>query len=62
MNSTTSDHQTTTAISLSSAAAEKKKSFVLTRKNQKGQVAIFVALIFQVVCSIRLIWRLTTVP
>jgi hypothetical protein len=49
MNSTTSDHQTTTAISLSSAAAEKKKSFVLTRKNQKGQVAIFVALIFQVV-------------
>jgi len=49
MNSTTSDHQNTTAVSSSSAHTAKKKYFVLTRKNQKGQVAIFVALIFQVV-------------
>src|SRR5688500_17817747 len=49
MNSTTSDNQTITAVSPSSLPNTKKSRIVLTRKNQKGQVAIFVALIFQVV-------------
>lgn len=38
--------KTTTATTSSETA---KRRFVLTRKNQKGQVAIFVALIFQVI-------------
>lgn len=32
-----------------SVTKSKKRSFILSRKNQKGQVAIFVALIFQVI-------------
>jgi Flp pilus assembly protein TadG len=38
-----------TAVSTAASSSFKKTHFILTRKNQKGQVAIFVALIFQVV-------------
>ncbi len=44
--------QSTSLIELTCVNSEekpKKRSFVLSRKNQKGQVAIFVALIFQVI-------------